>query len=400
MRLRPGHWVTLDCLTAALCELVLYGVLFRPSEPVRSLVTGWHAGWVPPLVALCLAVPVALRRRWPVPALTAVLAAGAVTMALGGQVTRLGFVPMMLVLYLVAATSRRAVSAAGLAACLGLLGIQGLILHLQGAGGGNAAGASLLVIISWMAGYAVRQRRAYAAHLRAQAAGAAVTGERLRIARELHDVVAHSMTVVAVQAGFGEYVFDSQPAEARASLGAIQAVTREALADMQRLLGVLRQTGTGPVPAGRPPLPDGRAGTAAPLAPAPGLGDLERLVTGTAGAGVKVDLQRTGQVRDVPAAIGQSAFRIVQEALTNVVRHAGADRCQVTIGYGRSDLSVEITDPGPAGGAARPGPAGAGHGITGMRERVSLCGGEFSAGPVPGGGFGVLARFPLAGGGR
>jgi signal transduction histidine kinase len=238
------------------------------------------------------------------------------------------------------------------------------------------------------------------------------------------------MTVVAVQAGFGEYVFDSDPAEARTALGNIQHVTREALSDMQRLLGVLRQDGTGQPAAAAPGGQPGEGQAAGParqlqLAPAPGLADLERLVSTTAGAGVRVDLIRTGDRRDIPAAIDQSAFRIVQEALTNVVKHSGASTCQVIVGYERDGLTVEITDPGggpdprdevagAAGhrgvpGGRSPGLAtgtagrephaaradGTGHGILGMRERVSLSGGEFTAGPRPGQGFEVIAHFPL-----
>jgi signal transduction histidine kinase len=215
-------------------------------------------------------------------------------------------------------------------------------------------------------------------------------------------VVAHSMTVAAVQAGFGEYVFDTEPAQARAALGNIQHVTREALSDMQRLLGVLRQDGTGQTGAeaadGQPG--EGQEpGLARPLqlAPAPGLADLERLVSTTAGAGVRVALTRTGAHRDIQAAIDQAAFRIVQEALTNVVKHSGASTCQVIVGYEPDSLTVEITDPGGAGTAGRGQHAadGTGHGILGMRERVTLCGGEFTAGPRPGHGFEVIAHFPL-----
>ena len=309
-----------------------------------------------------------------------------------------------------------------------------------GSGSGPATGVALILIIAWMIGISAQQRRAYTARTREQVATAAVTEERLRIARELHDVVAHSMTVVAVQAGFGEYVFDSEPAQARAALGNIQHVTREALSDMQRLLGVLRQDGTGQPGRAAPGQPD-EDQQAAParqlqLAPAPGLADLERLVSTTAGAGVRVALTRTGDRRDIPAAIDQSAFRIVQEALTNVVKHSGASTCQVIIGYEPDGLTVEITDPGSDGQGPRDAAAGAaghrgapgrgvwglasgeaecspglasairephaaradgtGHGILGMRERVSLCGGEFTAGPRPGHGFEVIAHFPLA----
>jgi len=235
-------------------------------------------------------------------------------------------------------------------------------------------------------------------------------------------VVAHSMTVVAVQAGFGEYVFDQDPGEARAALGAIQRVTREALADMQRLLGVLRQgeaslDGAGQDTAGPPGTSQrgtGRRGTGQrdagrertlQLAPAPGLADLDRLVATTAGAGVRVEVASVGGCPDIPAAVDQSAFRIVQEALTNVVKHSGAEYCRVTVGCDDDHLSVEITDPGGNGrtAAATNGTGqatGTGHGILGMRERVSLCGGEFTAGPMPGQGFRVAARFPVNGAAR
>jgi signal transduction histidine kinase len=335
--------------------------------------------------------------------------------------------PLALVVFAVATICRRAVAVAGLTAALAVMAVQGLLLRLDGRGAGDAGVVSLILVICWTAGYAVQQRRAYVAHLADQVATSAVTQERLRIARELHDVVAHSMTVVAVQAGFGEYVFDSQPGEARAALGAIQTVSREALSDMQRLLGVLRQaavadtadtagtsstTGTAGIAGtgraagvagardGRPE--DARACALVPLAPAPGLADLERLVARTAGAGVRVAVERTGRVRAIPAGIDLSAYRIVQEALTNVVKHSGAGHCEVVIDYGASDLSVQITDPGgraaPAGGhrtGALPA-VRSGHGITGMRERVSLCGGEFSAAPLPSRGFTVTARLPLA----
>jgi signal transduction histidine kinase len=361
--------------------------------------------WIPLLLAIVVALPVGLRRRDPVGSLILALAGCSVIVAVGGEISRGPFLPLALVLFTVAATCKRRVAVAGLAASLALLVVQGLIMSFSGRGSGPATGVALILIIAWMIGISAQQRRSYTARVREQVATAAVTEERLRIARELHDVVAHSMTVAAVQAGFGEYVFDHEPAEARAALGAIQHVTREALADMQRLLGVLRQDGTGQ-PA------DSQARTGRPgsgqepvrqlqLAPAPGLGDLDRLVSTTAGAGVRVNVTKAGEHRDIPAMIDQSAFRIVQEALTNVVKHSGASSCRVSVEYEDTGLSVEITDHGggPAAGrdwslAARE-PNGTGHGILGMRERVSLCGGEFTAGPLPERGFRVAARFPL-----
>jgi signal transduction histidine kinase len=520
-------WVALDYVVAAGCAVIIFGVLFHSTDgtrfAVRTLAT---PGWLLLLMlAIALSFPVAIRRRAPARALLLVLAACVVTLILGGEITRGPFLPLGVVLYLVASTCRRTIAVAGLAAALALLVVQGVALHFSGVGSGNAVGVGLVLTIFWMIGYAVQQRRTHLAHLRDRAASDAVTRERLRIARELHDVVAHSMTVVTVQAGFGEYVFDSQPAEARAALGAIQAVSREALGEMQRMLCVLRQQdaeltpavgqpaagpdstgpdstrldgtgpdstrpdstrpdstrpdstrpdstrldGTGPGSALSPawllrlrpaPAQVGGAATAAgdqdrpraPLAPAPGLASLDRLVERTAGAGVKVTVERTGRVRALPTGLDLSAFRIVQEALTNVVKHSGADSCHVVLHYGASFLLVKVLDGGPAapagpappagvlagagawalsgngsrpaaGPRAAPGPGSpgtpprtaavagrasagrapasaeprAGHGIIGMRERVSLCGGEFTAGPRPEGGFMVRARLPLAG---
>ena len=430
-------WTVLDWTSAALCAVIIFGVLTHTSMHTRLGVGLRMVAW--PLVllfALGLAFPVAIRRRAPVRALAIVLAGCVALLVVGASLTTGPSLPLCLVLYVVAATCRRTVAMAGLASALVLLVVQGTISHFTGIGPGDSVGTALVLVIVWTVGYAVQQRRTYLAHLRDRAASDAVTRERLRIARELHDVVAHSMTVVTVQAGFGEYVFDRQPAEARAALSAIQAVSREALGEMQRLLCVLRQPepepvpgnpagqqdqgaqadGAGEVAAARPaqaPAPR----PAAPLAPAPGLASLDRLVQRIAGAGVTVTVERTGAVRALPAGLDLSAFRIVQEALTNVVKHSGADRGQVLLGYGPRDLLIEVTDHGPAVpatvGTAAPaiGPAAgaalaaatvpvasgqrAGHGIVGMRERVSLCGGEFSAAPRPGGGFVVRARLPL-----
>jgi signal transduction histidine kinase len=403
----------LDWSVAALCGVVCYFVLLKTDSFGgfvllgnagfgRSVLLGnggfgrfWYvswepAGWLPLLIAGGLAAPVGFRRRDPSRALVVALAACVLAMLFGATITSGAFVPLALVLFTVAATRGRRTAVTGLAAALALLAAEGLIMHVTGIGPGDALAVGLVLIIVWLTGYAVSQRRAYGMRVREQVASAAVTEERLRIARELHDVVAHSMTVVAVQAGFGEYVFEQEPAEARAALGAIQRVTTEALADMQRLLGVLRQSETASAEPQEP----------LQLTPAPGLADLDRLVTATAGAGVDVAVAIDGSRPDVPAAIDQAAFRIVQEALTNVVKHSGADRCQVSVRRHDGDLCVEITDPGGlvrVPGSGNSPASGAGHGIIGMRERVSLCRGAFSAGPLPGQGFRVAARLPLAG---
>ncbi|MEV8531563.1 sensor histidine kinase [Streptomyces sp. NPDC051211] len=232
----------------------------------------------------------------------------------------------------------------------------------------------LTLALAWMAGHLVRERREHAATMRAQAAVQAVTAERLRIARELHDMVAHSIGIIAIQAGTGRRVIDTQPTEARNALAAIETTSRDTLAGLRRMLGALRKAE-----------PEG-----APATPLPGLADIESLVATTKDGGVRVDVEWRGVRRPLPGEVELSAFRIIQEGITNVVRHAGTHECRVVIDYREDELSIDITDDGH--GTA---PAGTGYGITGMRERAALLHGRFTAGPRPEGGFRVAARLPV-----
>ena len=287
-----------------------------------------------------------------------------------------------------AATRTRVISVTGLA--LAGVGLPILILDLPSPDPGLPNGTSgmpvpvvtiavpLVMIIAWLIGNSIRQARARAELVRAQAAAQTVLAERLRIARELHDMVAHSIGVIAIQAGSGRSVFDASPAEARDALAAIEATSRETLSGLRRMMTGLRRAEPGSGPG------------QAPLDPAPGLADLERLAAITLEAGVQVEVEWLGRREPLPGDVELSAFRIIQEAVTNVVRHAGTDRCLVWIDQQDGYLSIEVTDSGGGGGAA-----GAGYGITGMRERATLLGGEFSAGPRPGGGFRVAARLPV-----
>ncbi|MFF4421810.1 sensor histidine kinase [Streptomyces sp. NPDC001549] len=255
---------------------------------------------------------------------------------------------------------------------------------LFSAGSYDLMSTSLIAFLSlgavYMTGLRFRERREHTAELRTQQVAEAVTAERLRIARELHDMIAHSIGVIAIQAGVGSRVIDTQPAEARAALQAIEATSRETLSGLRRTLVALRRA-----------QPDGpREQT--PLGPAPGLSDLDGLVATTADAGVRVDVRWEGEPGQLPPEVDLSAYRIVQEALTNVVRHAGTGHCRVTIGYGEQELTVEVVDDGRG---APEGIGSTGFGITGMRERVSLLHGRFSAGPRSGGGFRVEAALPL-----
>jgi signal transduction histidine kinase len=238
------------------------------------------------------------------------------------------------------------------------------------------------VIIAWLIGHSIRQAHVHAEQLHAQADAQAATAERLRIARELHDMVAHSIGIIAIQAGMGSRVIATQPAEAGNALAAIEATSRQTLAGLRQMLGALRRA---------EPRTDSWP---APDHPAPGLADLGRLAATTLDAGVRVDVQWRGDRRPLPAEVDLSAFRIVQEAVTNVIRHADTRHCQVSIDCHDEELSIEVTDDGRGAGNVE-SIAPAGYGITGMRERAGLLGGQLTAGPRPGGGFRVAARLPL-----
>ncbi|NUR31598.1 MAG: sensor histidine kinase [Catenulispora sp.] len=237
---------------------------------------------------------------------------------------------------------------------------------------------SLLLVVAWLTGNSVRERRAGAARQRADAAAQAVSNERLRIARELHDMIAHSIGIIAIQAGMGNRVITTQPAEARKALQAIEETSRDTLSQLRRTLTALREGDT--------------AGT--PTDPAPGLADLDKLVASTRHAGVLVIVETRGLPRPLPGEVDLAAYRIVQEAVTNVVRHSGARTCRVAVDYGDGAVTITVADDGH--GVL--GTGGTGFGLVGMRERVSLLHGEFSAGPRPGGGFLVRAKLPVPGG--
>jgi len=232
---------------------------------------------------------------------------------------------------------------------------------------------ALTAVVAWLIGNSVRQNRAYAERLTTQAAAQAVTAERLRIAREMHDTVAHSIGIIALQAGAAARVTTTQPEAAREAMRAVENEGRETLAGLRRMLVALRAADSG-VPV-----------------VATGLGDVDRLAATTTAAGVRVDVRRRGEPRQLPPDIDLSAFRIIQESVTNVVRHAGTRACRVTLDYRDDELALEVTDDGRGHGTA----TDTGFGLAGMRERVALLHGEFTAAPRPEGGFRVAARLPV-----
>jgi signal transduction histidine kinase len=238
----------------------------------------------------------------------------------------------------------------------------------------------------WLVGDTLRRRTARVVELEAHAAvlerereevsRRAVADERARIARELHDVIAHSVSVMVVQAAAARRILDSQPDAARTSLAAIENTGREALAEMRRLLGVMRREDAAD---------DAKA-------PQPGLGRLEALVDDVRAAGLPVDLRIEGAVMALPPGVDVSAYRVVQEALTNALRHAGGAHVSVVVRYRAEDVEVEVSDDGRSSTGE---PADGGRGLLGMRERVALFQGDLEAGPRPGGGFAVRARLPI-----
>ncbi|MFF5711740.1 histidine kinase [Streptomyces sp. NPDC012756] len=306
-------------------------------------------------------------------------------------------------LYAIAAARPRGEAWRALLLAQGLLVVYVAVRLLAGweAGTTSTLAVALTALVAWLLGRSEGQAREYAERSRAQATEQAVTSERLRIAREMHDTVAHSIGIVALQAGAARRVIATQPEAARQALTEIETASRETLAGLRRLVGALRTADPETV-AGPEPDPAAVGCPAAPvelpgLPEMPGLAALDRLVELTGNAGVRVAVRRAGAPCPLPPDIDLSAFRIVQESVTNVVRHSGADSCTVTVDQREPEtLAVTVEDRGPVPGHARvsPGP-GSGYGLTGMRERVAVLHGEFSAGPRPGGGFRVTARLPL-----
>ena len=392
-----AHPVIIDCACTALIALV-------QSSVVRELAHLHGAPhWAGAVVLAVAVLPAAFRRRWPRTALALVAVGGAVMTAISAVTVlplAVAFVIYVIALRLGGREALWLLAGALLVTVVPLAAPGHIHDHAVGGAGRLVLVDALLITATWLLGYTVRQHRAYAAGLQEQAdrqlreqlaeARRARSEERLQIARELHDVVAHSMSLIAVQAGVASYVASAHPQEATAVLSSIEQTSRGALREMRTLLGVLRADGD----RTRQALGDG-------LAPTPGLDNLNGLAERTAEAGVRVELAVSGSRLPLPAGLDLAAYRVIQEAITNVIKHAATGSCRVNVAYQQDALTLEITDEG--GGAnwsdssSGTGTSCAGHGIVGMRERVGMYGGEFQAAPLPGRGFRVTARFPLAG---
>ncbi|WP_055529748.1 sensor histidine kinase [Streptomyces graminilatus] len=291
------------------------------------------------------------------------------------------FLAVQTAVYFIAAGRPRRTGAIAVSLSLALL--VGYLAVRIGAGWSVGTSAELAValvtLISWLLGDAANRSRAHAEQLAARKAQQAVTAERLRIAREMHDTVAHSIGIIALQAGAAARVAATRPEAAREAMSAVEHEGRETLAGLRRMLVVLRHA-------------DQEAGGGQQAAVAAGLAEVERLAAVTSAAGVRVHVHWAGERRELPPDVDLSAFRIVQESVTNVVRHADARACRVTLDYRAADaLAIEVTDDGRGHGSA----TDTGFGLAGMRERVALLDGEFTAGPRPEGGFRVAAQLPV-----
>jgi signal transduction histidine kinase len=340
---------------------------------------------------LALTVPIAWRRRAPVAMICVYLAAGLVNEALDGGLfsfptgDRGNEIPPFatLVTGAVAFYSLGAHAAddeARLGLGLGLAGQWAIVFVSGQVDFGSFFFSAALAVISWLIG---RNNRARVLRLAAaereqeQRTRLALSDERARIAREFHDVVAHSVGVMVVQAEGARRVLERDPERAREALDSIQDTGRKALADMRRSLGVLRADDADPA-----------------LEPQPGLDDLGRLLERAREGGLTVDVEVEGEPRPLPQGVDLSAYRIVQEALTNTIKHAGPVRTRVTVRYGERELELEVSDEGP--GPSANGGSDSGHGLAGMRERIASHGGELRTGPGPEGGFLVRASLPIS----
>lgn len=336
--------------------------------------------WLAWLIATTVGLPIAVRRLWPIGAASVVVLGCAASSVL--DLTREPFVPAALVLYSVGALLPRRRSIAVLAGAFAVLG-GGLVagVHLITPSETLSGTATLVAAVwaiaggGWAAGLLMRRKRIEVANAAASDLARVVIEERMRIARELHDIVSHSLSLIAVQAGVANHIADEQPERAREAMRSIEATSRDALAEMRSVLTVLRA--------------DAPSGTRAPV---PGLADLDALVDRAREAGVVVEANIDVPVR-VPDGVALAVHRVVQESLTNVVKHAGGGRCEVTVRADRSEVRAAIVDDG-----VRQAASAGGHGLIGMRERVLMYGGTFSAGPVPEGGFAVRAVVPFDGG--
>ncbi|MCB0996498.1 MAG: sensor histidine kinase [Acidimicrobiales bacterium] len=373
-------------LAAVLAGLSLAGLAYaEPSGSERG------ADALAVLLALAQTLPLVARRRAPVGTL-AIVAVATMAFWIADYDTAFGGAGHLVALYSASAhiadRERRLLAVGATLVTMTLVTILGVLVPEEDLPAVAVLAIALINTTAVILGDNVRTRRAYVAELRERVeraeaereerAARATIDERTRIARELHDVVAHNVSVMVVQAGAAERVVEREPARAAEALRQIADTGRDALDELRQVLGALRAHDE-----------------AASRTPQPTLAQLEALFSHCEEAGVPVRVRIDGDQRHLPASVELTAYRLVQEALTNTVKHAGTAAAEVSLVFEPDALRVVVLDDG-RGAAADPQPGADGHGLTGMRERVELHGGRLVAGPRPGGGFRVQAHIPLA----
>jgi signal transduction histidine kinase len=374
--LRSGVLIAVDATVAIAVTVLSWAFLAgdRTDWPADSRSPDWLAY----ALTAVLNATIAFRRVGWQPALTIALAAA--TAYAARQYPPIYDLAVPLVVYIAATRLDDRRSRLVLVVAVGISWLGATL-----AAGPTDPQSGLVVAGTWLLGHYVRTRRLLVHELeqravdlereREERAARAVAEERLRIARELHDVLAHTMSVVAVQAGTGRLVGRDHPDDALQALTTIETTARSAMHEMRQMVAVLRADGE----------------SAASITPTPDLGDLPALVAKVVEAGVAVEARVEGDPRPLPTGIGLAAYRILQEALTNVIRHAGPAHASVLIRYTDDNVTLEVRDDGRGPAVA----ANGGHGLVGMRERAAVHGGELVAGAAPNGGFVVTARLPL-----
>jgi signal transduction histidine kinase len=367
-------------LALLLLAVMLAELTVKTPQPGESATTWYAYAW-----AVVIVLPIVAHRRYPA-AVVAIAAAGIIGYSIGHFVAFPGYAAFALV-FVVSLHAGRGRGVLAFGAMAAAIAVSFVLQSEVTVTPSTWITSMLALAVAWLAGENLRIRQARWLALqertrrieaeREERARQAVTEERLRIARELHDVVAHSMSVIAVQAGVANHVIDSRPELARAALATVETNTRSAMVEMRRLLGVLRQENE----------------PSASLTPAPGLVDIRWLAGQFGEAGLRVKVQISGDAYHVPGGVDLSAFRIVQESLTNVLRHGGPS-ASVRIAYEPGALAVAVGDDGRERSSPEDAGTASGHGLIGMRERVAVFGGTLRAGPRPGGGFDVVATLP------
>lgn len=385
---RLSPWVVDAGLAAGLAVIALTEI----AVDTRCACLATSDVWWSAAFTIGITLPLVLRRRYPFAVMNAVGITAAVynIINIPPDPYTLTFA-ILVAVYSVAAYARQPLAVTAAVISLVALVLLNLPVMADQNDYADVVNQFLLLGGGWIAGQNTRYRRRQAELLRERAERSererrehervAILEERGRLAREVHDVIAHSVGVIAVQAGAARAVAEQRPDRARQALADIEEVSKDTLVELRRTLGALRA-----------------AGQETELRPAPGLAVLDELIEQVRRAGVRVSVREEGAGRALPSGVDLSAYRVVQEALTNTVKHSGSPTARVTIRYGASALEVLVTDDGgrPPADRAAGGNGGrqGGHGLIGMRERVAMLGGEFEAGAT-GTGFSVRARFPL-----